>query len=423
MSGPRSSEIGAELFVDDDADVLASAELLLNRNGFRMNAARSPSEAWSVLATQTIDVILLDLNFAQGATSGVEGLQWLGEIRARDPEAVVVVVTALSGVNVAVQAMKAGAADFVRKPWNITRFLETVSAAHAVRRQRRAAEPAPLGDEAPGPILGESPPMQQIRALIERVAPTQVSFLIRGEPGSGKTLAARTLHARSPRAAGPFVTVDMRSLGPEGVRETLRQAASDAAAGTLFLDGLGALPTRVQADLLAALEAHPSARVVAATASGEALAGLREDLLVRLNTVEVVLPPLAQRGADAGLLAQHFVRLFAHRYGRETMRLDPSALENLAARPPPGEVRGLRQAAERAVVLGEGERLTAADFLPKATQGTGARPDVGDLNLARSERTAVEAARKRHGHNVSQAARELGLTRAALYRRMVKHGL
>ncbi|HEY8003651.1 MAG TPA: response regulator [Phenylobacterium sp.] len=422
MAEPLSSDSGAVLVVDDDADVLASAELLLGRNGYRMFAARSPTEAWSVLATQAIDVILLDLNFAQGATSGLEGLQWLGEIRARDPQAVVVVVTAHSGINIAVQAMKAGAADFVMKPWNNARFLETVGAAHAVRRQRRAAaEAAPPARDALSPIIGESPAIQQVRALIDRAAPTGASVLIRGEAGAGKTLAARTIHARSARADEPLVVVDARNLAPETAREALRQAATDGAAGTLFLDHVEALSAPAQGDLLAALESRPGARLLASSAG--TLDGLREDLLARLSTVEVFLPPLAERGGDAVLLAEHFVRLFAHRYGREARRLDASALAMLAERLPPGEVRGLRQAAERAVVLGQGERLTASDFLPVATPAARAMPQGGDLNLARSEKAAVEAALKRHGHNVSQAARELGLTRAALYRRMVKHGL
>ncbi|HEX4711583.1 sigma-54-dependent transcriptional regulator [Phenylobacterium sp.] len=424
MAEDLSSDLGVVLFVDDDADVLASAEVLLGRNGYRMAAARTPTEAWSVLATETIDVILLDLNFTPRATSGAEGFQWLSEIRARDPDAVVVVVTGHSGINVAVQAMKAGAADFVMKPWNNARFLETLGAAHAVRRQRRRAgggEPAATEDVPP--IVGESAAIQRVRGLIDRAAATHASMLIHGEPGSGKTLAARTIHARSARAAGPLVTVDGRSLSDGAARPTLNQAVADAAGGTLVLDEIGDLPPAVQSALLAALEAGGDTRLVSTMTGGrDAVAGMRGDLLARLSTVEVFLPPLAERGADAALLLQHFVRLFSHRYGREPKALDASALEGLQMRPPSGEVRGLRQAAERAVVLSQGVRLTAADFAPTAAPDPAA-PSGGDLNLARSEKAAVEAALKRHAHNISQAARELGLTRAALYRRMVKHGL
>ncbi len=426
MAEDLSSDLGAVLFVDDDADVLASAQVLLGRNGYRMAAARTPTEAWSVLATQVIDVILLDLNFTQGATSGAEGFRWLGEIRARDPDAVVVVVTGHSGINVAVQAMKSGASDFVMKPWNNARFLETLGAAHAVRRQRRragaGAERAAVSDDVP-PIIGESAAIERVRGLIDRAAPTGASVLIHGEPGSGKTLAARTIHARSARASGPFVTVDGRSLSAETARPALQQAVADAAGGTLLLDEIAGLPPAVQSELLAALDAEHGVRLVSTATGGRgALAGMRGDLLARLETVEVFLPPVAERGGDAVLLVQHFLRLFAHRYGREPKPLDASALGGLQARPPAGEGRGLRQAAERAVVLSQGPRLTAADFAPPAAHDPGA-PSGGDLNLARSEKAAVEAALKRHAHNVSQAAKELGLTRAALYRRMVKHGL
>jgi DNA-binding NtrC family response regulator len=423
MAEDLSSDLGVVLFVDDDADVLASAEVLLGRNGYRMAAARTPTEAWSVLATETIDVILLDLNFTRGATSGAEGFQWLSEIRARDPDAVVVVVTGHSGINVAVQAMKSGAADFVMKPWNNARFLETLGAAYAVRRQRRRAAGEPAATEDVPPIVGESAAIQRVRGLIDRAAPTDASMLIHGEPGSGKTLAARTIHARSARAAGPLVTVDGRSLTHDAARPALSQAVADAAGGTLVLDEIAELPPAFQSALLAALEAARDTRLVStATGGRDAVAGIRGDLLARLSTVEVFLPPLAERGADAVLLVRHFVRLFSHRYGREPKALDPSALEGLQMRPPAGEVRGLRQAAERAVVLSQGPRLTAADFAPTAGPDPAA-PAGGDLNLARSEKTAVEAALKRHAHNISQAARELGLTRAALYRRMVKHGL
>src|SRR5258708_4226315 len=367
MAEHLSSDLGAVLFVDDDADVLASAQVLLGRNGYRMVEARTPTEAWSVLATQPIDVILLDLNFIQGATSGAEGFEWLREIRARDPDAVVVVVTGHSGINVAVQAMKSGAADFVMKPWNNARFLDTLEAAHAVRRQRRVVPAEPRAADDLPPIIGESAAIQRVRALIDRAAPTDASVLIHGEPGSGKTLAARTVHARSARAAGPFVTVDGRSLSADAARPALRQAVADAAGGTLGLDEIATLPPLVQSELLAALEAGDDTRLVStATGGRDALAGVRGDLAARLSTVEVFLPPVAERDADAALLVHHFVRLFSHRYGRDPKPIEASAFEALQTRPPAGEVRGLRQAAERAVVLSQGPRLTAADFAPTA---------------------------------------------------------
>lgn len=415
-----SSETGRVLFVDDDPDVLTSARVLLERNGFRFFQASSPAEAWSVLAAEPIDVILLDLNFARGATSGAEGFAWLAEIRAHDPQAVVVVVTGHSGVNIAVAAMKAGAADFVMKPWSNPRFLETVRAAAALRRRAGADEAPALDDDLL--LVGDSPAIKRLRDLIARVAPTGAAVLIHGEAGTGKDLVARLLHARSGRAGG-LIRIDVRGLG-EDAADAIAEAASEARGGTLFLDEAADLSSAAQARLLAVLDGAPDLRLVSATRrGGEGLSGLRDDLLGRLNTVEIVLPSLAARGDDLTLLLEHFVRLFARRYGRPPKPLDVSVLELLRAQPPPGQVRGLRQAAERAVVLSEGDVLTAADFIPPQPGQSSATAGAPDFNLARSERAIVEAALKRHGHNVSQAARDLGLTRAALYRRMVKHGL
>jgi DNA-binding NtrC family response regulator len=418
MADRLSSETGAVLFVDDDPDVLTAARVLLERNGLAMLEARTLSEAWTQLAARPVDVILLDLNFTRGATSGAEGFGWLAEIRRHDPDAVVVVVTGHSGVNIAVAAMKAGASDFVMKPWSNARFLETVHAAQAVRRQRRIAassQPAALDEDLL--IIGESPAIQRVRDLINRVAPTAAAVLVRGEAGTGKSLVARSLHARSGRA-GAFVGVDARGLGPDS-HGAIARAADEAEGGTLFLDGVGDLPAVAQAEVRALLDARRNVRLISATRPGQESA-LRDDLLAQLATVEIALPPLADRGDDVVLLAEHFIRLFSHRDGRSPRPLDTTAAAELRLRPPPGEVRGLRQAAERAVVLGGEAAVTAADFAPTALADP-AGPS--DLNLARSERAVVEAALKRHAHNVSHAARELGLTRAALYRRMVKHGL
>jgi DNA-binding NtrC family response regulator len=425
MGEGLSSDSGAVLFVDDDADVLTAARVLLSRNGYRMFTAQSPAEAWSVLAAEAIDVILLDLNFSRGATSGAEGFEWLAEIRAHDPDAIVVVVTGHSGVNIAVAAMKAGASDFVMKPWSNARLLETVQAAQALRahRRRAATDPAAATVDEEALIIGESPAIQRVRDRINRAAPTVAAVLLRGEAGSGKSLAARVLHARSGRAGQPFVRLDVRGLAADQAAPALARAAAEAAGGTLFLDEVAALPPAAQAELLGLIEAGADVRLVSATRAGrDGMAALRDDLLARLDTVEIILPPLAERGDDAVLLAEHFMRLFSRRYGRPPKPLAAEAIQALTDHPPAGGVRGLRQAVERAVVLGDGEVLTAADLAPTAVTSSGGAI-ASDLNLARSEKAIVEAALKRHAHNVSQAAKELGLTRAALYRRMVKHGL
>ena len=270
-------------------------------------------------------------------------------------------------------------------------------------------------------LVGDSPPIKRVRDLIARAAPTGAAVLIHGEAGTGKDLVARLLHARSGRP-GELMRVDVRGLGDDAP-DAIGEAALEAHGGTLFLDEVADLSTPAQARLLAVLDAAPDLRLISATRrGGEGLIRLRDDLLGRLNTVEIVLPTLTARGDDLTLLLEHFVRLFARRYGRPPKPLDTSAVEMLRVQPPVGQVRGLRQAAERAVVLSEGDVLTAADFAAP-TPGAASPAGAPDFNLSRSERSMVEAALKRHGHNVSQAARDLGLTRAALYRRMVKHGL
>lgn len=414
MGEGLSTESPRVLLVDDDPDVLTSARVLLARNGCQVVAARSPAEAWGVLAEAPADVILLDLNFTRGATSGTEGFQWLSEVRAQDPEAVVVVMTGHSGVSVAVAAMKAGASDFVMKPWSNARLLDTVRDAVALRRQRRGGGPVAVDEEAL--LIGDSPAIRRARDLIGRVAPTGASVLVTGPAGSGKSLAARVLHARSGREA-PMARLDARDLTPESAAGAVRRAAAEAAGGTLVLEEAGALPGPGQSALLGLIEEGLPARLVS-TARDPPI-GLRGELLARLNTVEIALPTLLERGEDVLLLAEHFVRLYSRRYGKAPKPLAQAAVERLQARPPAGEVLGLRQAIERAVVLAEGDVFTAEDLAPPEA----GQPATSDLNLARSEKAIVEAALKRHAHNVSQAARELGLTRAALYRRMVKHGL
>jgi DNA-binding NtrC family response regulator len=410
-----SSDNPSVLFIDDDADVLATAETLLRRNGWRMVRAQSPAEAWSLLAGEPVDLVLLDLNFSRQATSGEEGLRFLSELKAHDPEAVVVVVTGHSGVNVAVTAMKSGASDFVMKPWSNSRLMDTLRDAMALRR--RADAGAVTAAEDPAVLIGESPAIQKARQLIERVAPTQAAVLFHGDAGVGKSLAAQALHARSTRSMRLLVRLDLRSGTGAG------PAVARAEGGTLLLEELAAMSPSTQAELLTALEKGADVRLVSTTRDlAAARSMVRDDLMARLAVIEISMPSLWARGADVILLAEHFVRLFSRRHGRAPKPLDEGAVEQLMGDPPAGEVRGLRQAAERAVVLGDTDILTASDFAPSAMAGQpgGSKPD---LNLARSERSAVEAALKRHGHNVSKAARDLGLTRAALYRRMLKHGL
>ncbi len=454
------------IVVDDDPDIALAARLALRDLFAEVVVVGDPAALPALLDRRTADAILLDLNFQRGATDGREGLDWLGRIVARDPDAAVVVITAHGGVAVAVEAIKRGATDFVTKPWSNERLAATVRSAATLRRSRgqaavergRAAE---LATPVAGtPLLGASPAMRAVHSLIARAAPTEANVLILGENGTGKELVAREIHRRSRRAEGAMVAVDLGAVSETlfdselfgHVRGAFTDARADrvgrlkaADGGTLFLDEIGNLPLHLQPKLLTALEQREvtpvganravaiDVRVVAATnmdAGRLADEGrFRQDLLFRLNTVEITLPPLRQRREDIVPLLDHYLALYARKYGRADRMLTDEARAALTAHDWPGNVRALRHAAERAVILAEDELLTAADFaLPdrRREQPAVAAPPTGgtdDLNLDRQERQMIERALKKHHFNISTAAHELGLSRGALYRRMEKHGL
>jgi len=422
MADPVSSDRASVLFIDDDADVRAAAELLLRRHGWRMLGAATPQESWSLLATEPIDIILLDLNFQRGATSGEEGLRHLAALAAHDPTSVIVVVTGHSGINIAVAAMRSGAADFVMKPWSNDRLMATLRDALALRQKRREAadpllEPAPtLAADA---ILGESPQIERVRRLIVRAAPTTAAVLVYGGVGAGKELVARTIHRQSGRAS--FLAIDCMGRSAEDVAACVQGAAAEA---TVFLDEVAELAPDAQAALRAVLESREDLRPVAGTRrSRESLHrdAMRQDLLHRLSTIEIEIPPLHERVGDVAFLARHFLSVYARRHGRDARPLSDSAATALAGARWPGGVRELKTRMERAVLLGEGDVYEVADL--GLDGAPAADPVTAPPNLAQTERAMVEAALKRHGFNVSRAAAELGLTRTALYRRMAKHGL
>ena len=459
---------GRVLFIEDDQDVLTSVRLLLGRYEMEVLTAASPAEGLRMLAATTVDAILLDLNFSRGQTTGEEGLRCLADILEQDPDAVVVVVTGHSGVNIAVTAMRGGASDFVTKPWSNERLVATVRTAIELRRSRRQAaalkaENTVLIRQSGGgerAIVGSSPPMKRLKSIIARAAPTEANVLILGENGTGKELVARAIHQASARAGGPFVPVDLGAI-PEalfeaelfGHRQGMFEAKADrlgrfvsAQGGTLFLDEIGNLPLSLQVKLLAVLERRQvtplgsdrtvpiDVRIVAATnMPREQLYGgetFRADLLYRLNTVEILTPPLRDRGDDILEIARLYLKAYARRYGRADKPLSPQAEAALKADGWPGNVRALQHAMERAVILSEGPVYELRDFPLRGAPAAGqARPPAspllatGELNLARTERALIEQALQKHHYNVSHAAKDLGLTRAALYRRMEKHGL
>ncbi|MFG6459118.1 sigma-54-dependent transcriptional regulator [Roseateles sp. BYS96W] len=428
------------LILDDDPDVALAARLALRKLA-AVTVRHSPDQLAAALDEIRPDVLLLDMNFTPGASDGAAGLALLREVLAWCDPPTVVVMTAYAGVELAVQALKDGAVDFITKPWANERLVACVQAALA----RRA--PAP----AVGELLGDSAAMQGLRAQIAQVAPSEASVLILGENGVGKELVARALHRASRRASGPLLAVDMGSL-PEALveselfghrlgsftdaRESRPGRFVAAAGGTLFLDEIGNLPLASQAKLLAALERREvtplgsdkpvpvDVRVLAATNMAESelfdARRFRPDLLYRLNTVVLRVPPLRERGAgDIAQLLRHYLAHFAQ--GRPARDIDAGALARLAAYRWPGNVRELRQACERATLLARGPLFTFPDFGLVAP--TVAAPEEPTLDLERREREAVQAALAQADGNISQAAKLLGVSRAALYRRLDKHGL
>ncbi|KFE69579.1 Two-component system response regulator [Hyalangium minutum] len=448
------------LVADDQADVLEALRLLLKRDGYAVLTAQSPAGVLAMLEAEDVDVLLMDLNYARDTTSGREGLDLLARVRQMDAALPVVVMTAWGSVEGAVEAIRGGARDYVQKPWDNTRLLTLLRTQLELRRalkrsKRLEQENTHLrksGGERPS-FLAESRAMQAVRRLVERVAPSGANILITGEHGTGKEVMARWIHAASGRPESPFVAVNSGGLS-EGVFESelfghVKGAFTDAKTdrigcfeladgGILFLDEIGNMPLTQQAKLLRVLqtgELHPvgsskvrrvSVRVVAATnadlSKAVAEGRFREDLLYRLNTVEVQLPPLRDRREDIPLLAAHFLAEQGRRYGRPAMRLSQGALEALMSYGWPGNVRELEHAVERALLMASGEEVTAEDLLLRRASREGPSR-LEEMTLEEVERYLIDRALTRYEGNVSDAAKALGLSRSALYRRMQYYGI
>ncbi len=445
------------LIVDDDADVLTSARLLLAPAFAAVETARGPEGLAARVREGAFDVVLLDMNFTPGASDGAEGLAALAELKALDDPPEVVMMTAYGALEPAVAAMKAGAHDFVVKPWENEKLLATMRAAagmalarrRAERADRRAAALAQATAGADQPLIARSKAMRAVLETVERIADSDASVLILGEHGVGKELVARAIHLASRRRRGPFIAVDLGAIPEQLFESTLfghrkgaftgagealvgRVVAADG--GTLFLDELGNLPLAQQAKLLRVLETREvtplgatraeevDIRVISATNLARAeLADpgrLRRDLLYRLNTIVIEVPPLRVRQADILPIAEHYLAYYARRYGRPLLPLSEEGRAALVAHDWPGNVRALRHAAERAVLMASGETYGPGDFGLDQAARTAAAGTLDELT-----RQAVAEALAACGGNVSRAARRLGISRAALYRRMEKYGL
>ena len=446
------------LVADDQADIRESLRLLLKNEGFETQMATSPAEVLSAIEAREFDAVLMDLNYTRDTTSGQEGLELLTKLQAVDGTLPVIVMTAWSSVELAVEAMRAGARDFLQKPWENARLLSIlrtqIDLRLALRRASRLeAENRLLSVESRPTMIAESEAMRPVVELIARIGPSDANVLITGEHGTGKEVVARTLHALSSRAGRPMVTVNAGGLSP-GVFESelfghVKGAFTDARtdrlgrfeiadAGTLFLDEITNVPFNLQAKLLRVLETgeyervgssntrRVSVRVLAATnvdVNVEVSAGrFREDLLFRLNTIEIHIPPLRERGADIDLLANHFLHAYAERYRKKIAGFDAGALQSLREHAWPGNVRELDHAIERAVLLAQAATVRASDLALRAANPGGAIR-LEDMSLDEVEKHLIQRTLARHGGNVSRAADALGLSRSALYRRLEKFSL
>src|SRR6202453_694918 len=448
---------GRVLIADDQPDVLEAPRLLLKGEGIEIETAHSPAGILAALEAREFDAVLMDLNYTRDTTSGQEGLDLLARIRALDSTVPVVVMTAWGTVDVAVEAMRRGARDFIQKPWDNARLLTIirtqVELSTALKRgQRLEAENRLLRADGRPALIAESPAMQPVLQLIARVGPSDANVLITGEPGTGKEVVARTLHTVSVRANRPMVTVNAGGLA-EGVFESelfghVKGAFTDAKTdrvgrfeladgGTLFLDEIANVPLNLQAKLLRVLEIgemervgssktrRGDARVVSATNAHldeEVQAGrFRQDLLFRLNTIEIHLPPLRERREDIPLLAEHFLATHAQRYRKRIGGFDRAALQLMLEHPWQGNVRELNHVIERAVLMAQDSQIKPADLALRS--GRDVSPRLEDMSIEEVEAFLIKKALARHNGNVSHAANALGLSRSALYRRLQRYGL
>lgn len=454
------NEGGKILMIDDDEDVLLAAKMLLKKSGHQVIIEKNPNKIPFLLNNDTYDVILLDMNFSKDTTSGKEGFEWLKQIRERDPNAVVIMITAFGDVEMAVRALKEGATDFILKPWQNEKLVATISTAiklkksyNEVDKLRKAKQM--LEEQISQPfrdIIGQSDALNQVFGLIDKVAKTDANILILGENGTGKELVARAIHQKSMRKDNSFVAVDMGAITESLFESELfghkkgsfTDAREDrpgrfelANGGTLFLDEIGNLSMSLQSKLLSVLQSRQVTRVGANQAIDVDIrlicatnmplnqmvneGKFRQDLLYRINTVEITLPPLSDRIDDIPMLANHFLNHYSKKYRKEVLSISPEAMNKLKKYPWPGNVRELQHAIERGVIMADSPTLQESDFLFSRKGTDEIASDT--LNLDEVEKAAVVKAIQLHSGNISKAAEELGLTRASLYRRMEKYGI
>ncbi|WP_111598211.1 sigma-54-dependent transcriptional regulator [Chitinophaga skermanii] len=449
-------QTGKILIVDDDVDVLRAARLLLKRHFAVVEFEKNPQKIPYLVTNFDFDVILLDMNFTRDLSSGKEGFEWLDKILDIKPDASVVLFTAYGDVEMAVRAIKAGAVDFVLKPWENEKLLATLQKAVENRQNKQSATPTlsnkPVTNNE-NPMIGDSPAMKELMDTVARVAATDANILILGENGTGKDLLARHIHQLSHRAEKPFVSVDLGALSETlfeselfghvkgaftDAREDRSGRFEEANGGTIFLDEIGNISLPFQAKLLTVLQNRSVTRVgsnkpvpldvrlICATNRniGQMAAQylFRQDLLYRINTIELHLPPLRERKEDIVMLAEYFLGIYRKKYNRPVAFLHETLITQLEQYEWPGNVRELQHAIERAVILSQGKTLMPKDVFVKTASSNDSALDTG-FNLEEMERNMINQALKKHNGNITEAAKELGLSRAALYRRLEKYNI
>jgi DNA-binding NtrC family response regulator len=457
-----NTKFGKVLVVDDNEDILFALKLLLKNHVESITTLSNPDLIPDIMTKEDYDVILLDMNFTKDAISGQEGFDWLEKIMELDKDAVVVFITAYGDAEKAVRAIKAGATDFVLKPWQNEKLLATISSSIKLRRSRRETtdlrskqkELSAVMDQPFSDFIGNSPEMQKVFLTIQKVAATDANVLILGENGTGKELVARALHRNSLRKEDVFISVDLGSITETLFESELfgyeKGAFTDAkkdkpgrfevaSGGSLFLDEIGNLSSPFQSKLLTVLERREVIRVGATKAKSIDVRlicatnynihqmvlenSFRQDLLYRINTVEIHLPPLRERSGDIPLLANHFTKLYSKKYKKNIKGISSVAIKKLSQYPWPGNVRELQHAIERGIIMTDNDILQPDDFILSTQNGKGNELELATYNLDEVEKTIIQKVLKQYQGNISQAAQELGITRTSLYRRMEKYDL
>lgn len=462
----KVNKTGKVLIVDDNEDVLQAGKIFLKRHVLQVDTEKNPGAIPALISNEQYDVILLDMNFTKDVSSGKEGFFWLDQILERDPSAVVIMITAYGDVDMAVRAIKEGATDFVLKPWNNEKLLATVLAAMKLRASRHEVTQLRSQQEILNAdlnhkfqdIIGSSPAIMRVFETIEQVANTDANVLILGENGTGKEVIARAIHRHSQRADKVFINVDLGAVTESlfeselfgHTKGSFTDAKQDrvgrfeaASGGTLFLDEIGNLSLPLQAKLLTALQnkritpvgsnkaVDVDIRFVCATNMPlyEMVQKheFRQDLLYRINTIEIRLPPLRERVEDMEPLTTHFLNVYAKKYNKSIHSISPGTIKRMQKYHWPGNVRELQHAVERAVILSNKPTLQAEDFFFNADNGrqggTQEELHIEQYDLEEVEKLLIRKVLKKHGGNISKAASDLGLTRASLYRRLEKYDI